>query len=126
VRLFVATLLVVLAAGVAVAAPATAAPRLTAAPSTVRFGQALTIRGTGWPVIEFCRRTVRLSLKSAQNAFVIKRVRVRRSGRFTTSWVPRRSRVGAGSWRLVARMRCESGEDGSTVFVRRVVPVRIV
>jgi hypothetical protein len=25
--------------------------------------------------------------------------------------------IGRGDWRLVARMRCESGEDGSTFFV---------
>jgi hypothetical protein len=124
VRCALATALVVLAA-VAAAAPASAAPRLTATPSTVRFGHTLTIRGTGWPVIEFCRRRVRLSLQSDQNAFRIATVDVRTSGRFVRRWVPRRSRVGAGTWRLVARMRCESGEDGSPVWVRRQVRVRI-
>ena len=33
--------------------------------------------------------------------------------------------VGAGDWRLVARLRCESGDDGSAVFVRRSKRIRI-
>ena len=66
-------------------------------------------------MIEFCSRTVRLSLRSDQNAFRIGTVRVRDSGRFRFEWVPRRAKVGAGRWRLVARMRCESGKDGSPV-----------
>ena len=33
--------------------------------------------------------------------------------------------IGAGRWRVVARMRCESGKDGSVVPVRRSAPLRI-
>jgi hypothetical protein len=109
----------------AAAAPAAAAPHLAAAPNPVNFGQVLTIEGKGWPVIEFCQRRVRLSLVSAQNSFVIGTVRIRDSGRFTRHWTPRRSKVGAGRWKLVARLRCESGEDGSPVFTRRSLRLRI-
>jgi len=35
------------------------------------------------------------------------------------------SGVGTGDWRLVARLRCESGDDGSAVFVRRSKRIRI-
>lgn len=106
-------------------APAAAAPRLSAQPNPVRFGHQLTIRGQGWPVIEFCRRHVRLSLRSDQNAVVIATARIGDDGRFVKRWTPRRSAVGAGRWRLVARLRCESGKDGSTIFTRRSVGVRI-
>jgi hypothetical protein len=109
----------------AAAAPAAAGPRLSAAPVPVRLGEVLTVKGRGWPVIEFCSRRVRLSLRSDQNAFRIGTLRVRDSGRFTFRFTPRRSAVGPGAWTLVARMRCESGEDGSPVPVRRSVAVRI-
>jgi hypothetical protein len=113
---------------VAVTAPggeAVASQRVTARPNPVDFGETLVIRGKGWPVIEFCSRTVRLSLRSAQNAFRIGRTRTRPSGRFRFDWIPRRSEVGAGRWRLVARVRCESGRDGSPVIVRASTPLRI-
>ena len=106
-------------------APAASGPHLSAKPNPVDFGQTLTIRGRGWPVIEFCKRRVRLTLKSAQNAFVIGRPTIKENGRFVFKYVPRRSKVGAGRWKLAARLRCESGEDGSTNFVRRSVNIRI-
>ncbi len=81
--------------------------------------------GRGWPVIEFCSRTVRLSLRSGQNAFRIGTDRVGLRGRFRFRWVPRRSEVGRGDWTLVARMRCESGKDGSPVPVRATTPIHI-
>jgi hypothetical protein len=115
----------VLSPAATASAPAAAGPRLSAAPNPVRLGETLTVRGRGWPVIEFCSRRVRLSLRSDQNAFRIGSVRVRASGRFTFRWVPRRGEVGPGRWRLVARMRCESGDDGSPVPVRRSVALRI-
>jgi hypothetical protein len=105
--------------------PAAAKPRVTAKPNPVAFGETLTVRGRGWPVIEFCSRTVRLSLRSDQNAFRIGRDRVGARGRFRFTWVPRRSEVGRGDWTLVARMRCESGKDGSPVPVRATTPLRI-
>jgi 5-hydroxyisourate hydrolase-like protein (transthyretin family) len=76
-------------------------------------------------VIEFCSRKVRLSLTTSQQAFKIATVRTRDDGRFTFSYVPRKSKVGAGLWRLRARMRCESGKDGSTIFRRASVRFRI-
>ena len=119
-----------LAAAAALAALAPAAPAapkrsVSAAPYPVHFGQTLVVKGRGWPVIEFCSRTVRLSLRSDQNAFRIGTVRVGDRGRFQFSWVPRRARVGAGRWTLVARMRCESGKDGTAVPRRASVVVRI-
>lgn len=111
-----------------VAAPVTAAQareRVTASPNPVQLGQTLTIRGAGWPVIEFCQRTIRLTLRSSQNAVPIGTARIRRSGRFVRRWTPRAARVGPGAWRVVARLRCESGDDGSPVIVRRSVALRI-
>jgi hypothetical protein len=83
------------------------------------------IKGRAWPVIDFCRRRVRLSLRTAQNEFVIGFTRIRDSGRFRREWVPNESEIGAGRWRLVARLRCESGEDGSPNFIRRSLRLRI-
>ncbi|HEY1276665.1 MAG TPA: hypothetical protein VGF25_17270 [Thermoleophilaceae bacterium] len=123
-RLMVLGLLLA-AAPLATAAAAEARQSVSAAPNPVRFGHTLTIRGKGWPVIEFCSRTVRLSLRSDQNVFRVGSVRTRTNGRFRFEWVPRRSQVGAGRWRLVARMRCESGEDGSPVIMRASTSVRI-
>jgi hypothetical protein len=68
---------------------------------------------------------VRLSLRSDQNAFRIGRDRVGPRGRFRFEWVPRRSEVGGGRWTLVARMRCESGDDGSPNPVRATTRVLI-
>jgi hypothetical protein len=107
------------------AAASQSGPTLTAAPNPVNFGQTVVIKGRRWPVIEFCSRTVRLSLRSAQNAFPLGTKRVRLNGRFRFEWVPRRAKVGPGRWRVVARMRCESGKDGSLVPVRRSAPLRI-
>lgn len=107
------------------AAPAAAKQSIAASPNPVEFGQTLAVTGKGWPVIEFCSRTVRLSLRSDQNAFRIGLVRVGDHGRFRFEWVPRRTKVGPGRWQLVARMRCESGKDGSVVWARASVSLRI-
>jgi hypothetical protein len=107
------------------AAPAAAKESVAASPNPVHFGEKLAVTGKGWPVIEFCSRTVRLSLRSGQNAFRIGTARVGDRGRFRFSWVPRRAKVGAGRWQLVARMRCESGKDGSPVPRRASVAIRI-
>ncbi len=114
---------VALAGGLATPAGAAAAPRVTATPNPVPFGTALIVKGRGWPVIEFCSRTVRLSLRSDQNAFRIGTDRVGTRGRFRFTWVPRRDEVGRGDWTLVARMRCESGEDGSPNPMRATAPI---
>jgi hypothetical protein len=107
------------------AAPAAAKQSITASPNPVEFAQTLVVTGKGWPVIEFCSRTVRLSLRSDQNAFRIGLVRVSDRGRFRFEWIPRRAKVGPGRWQLVARMRCESGKDGSVVWTRASVVLRI-
>jgi hypothetical protein len=108
-------------------APAVAAakPRVSAAPNPVRVNDTQTIKGRNWPVIEFCRRRVRLTLKSAQNAVRIGFAHVTTNGRFTRTWTPAARNVGPGQWRIVARMRCESGQDGSAVFQRASVNIRV-
>ena len=116
---------VVLFACLATAAPAAARQSISASPNPVRFGHQLVVKGKGWPVIEFCSRTVRLSLRSDQNAFRIGKLRVGDRGRFRFEWVPHRSQVGAGRWTVVARMRCESGDDGSPVPTTATAPIRI-
>jgi hypothetical protein len=110
----------------ALAATALAAQRIAVSPASVRFNHLQTVTGTGWPVIEFCQRRVRLSLESAQNVFKIGTAEVRTNGGFSRRWRPRASRVGAGRWKLVVRMRCESGQDGSPIVVRRSKAIRIV
>jgi hypothetical protein len=110
---------VVTVGAVAAAAPvADAVQTITASPKTVKRTDVQTVRGRGWPVIEFCSRTVRASVRSAQNSVPIAQRHIGDDGRFTFRWIPKNKNVGKGSWRLVVRMRCESGKDGSTVFVR--------
>jgi hypothetical protein len=104
---------------------ADASQQIVARPSLVRFGHTLIVKGSGWPVIEFCSRKVRLSLSTSQNAVAIGTVRVKDNGRFRFKWVPRRSKVGAGDWLVVARMRCESGKDGSIHYRRANDLIRI-
>jgi hypothetical protein len=120
------SLLAVLAAGaLATPAPGAADQRVTATPNPIPFGEKLTVKGSAWPVIEFCSRTVRLSLRSDQNAFRLGTARVNTQGRFRFTWTPRRSQVGGGTWTLAARMRCESGKDGSPNPMRATTPIRI-
>jgi hypothetical protein len=102
-----------------------ASQTISVSPATVRFGHEQTVKGKDWPVIEFCRRTVRLKLESPQNAFKIGTAKVKADGTFRRRWTPRRAKVGAGRWKLVVRMHCESGKDGSTVTVKRSRSIRI-
>ncbi len=76
-------------------------------------------------MIEFCSRTIRVSVRSAQNSAPIAQRRVSDTGRFRFRWVPQNKNIGPGRWRLVARMRCESGQGRSRVFVRASTPIRI-
>ena len=117
--------LTIIAACLAAAAPAAAAPRISVAPDPVDRDQTQIVKGRGWPVIEFCKRRVRIRLLSDQNAVLLGFAPVRDNGHFRFEWSPDDANVGAGSWRLVARMRCESGDDGSPVFVRRSKSIRI-
>jgi hypothetical protein len=117
------------AAGLAVAvpaAPAASPPLLSVSPQTVHLDDEVTIRGREWPVIEFCSRRVRLRLESDQNAVLIGFARIRDNGRFTRRWTPESGEIGPGRWRIVARLRCESGEDGSPNFITRKRRLRIL
>ena len=105
-------------------ASAAGPPFLSASPNPVEVGETLVIRGRQWPVIEFCSRRVRLSLRSDQNEVLIGFKRIRDNGRFRRNFVM--GGVGPGRWRVVARLRCESGEDGSPNVVRRRVRIRVV
>jgi hypothetical protein len=117
-----------LAAAALLAAPATAAspPFLKVTPKRIHLGETTTIKGTQWPVIEFCKRRVRLRLESDQNAVLIGFTRVSDNGRFSRNFTPKKGKIGAGHWRVVARLRCESGEDGSPNFITRKRKLRIL
>ena len=106
-------------------AAAAQAQAISADPARVDSDQIQTVRGRNWPVIEFCSRTIRVSVRSAQNSAPIAQRRVSDTGRFRFRWVPQNKNIGPGRWRLVARMRCESGKDGSTIFVRASTLIRI-
>lgn len=99
--------------------------RISATPSTVRFGHVQTVVGHQWTVNEFCRRTVRLTLRSGTKTVDLGTARVRDSGTFTRHWTPRRGTVAAGAWQLQATLRCESGKDGSTIYARRAIPIHV-
>lgn len=109
-------------------ATATAAkgPTLKATPQNVGVKAVQTVKGTNWPVIEFCSRTVRVSVISAQNAAPIHSMRVKDDGSFRFRYVPRNKNVGKGTWKLAARMRCESGKDGSPNPVVRAVTIKVL
>ena len=112
-------------ASLTTAAAAQAAQSITADPVRVDQTAAQTVRGRGWPVIEFCSRTIRVSVRIAQNSAPIAQRHVSDSGRFSFRWVPKNKNIGPGRWRVVARMRCESGKDGSTAFVRATKLIRV-
>ena len=125
VRRIAALTAAVLAVTTAFASAAGAAQTITATPKSVDRADVQTVRGRGWPVIEFCSRTVRVSVRSAQNSAPIAQRHIRTNGRFSFRWIPQNKNIGPGRWRLVARMRCESGKDGSTVFVRASTRITI-
>jgi hypothetical protein len=116
----------VVIASLATAAGAQAAQSISADPVKVNQNAVQTVRGRNWPVIEFCSRTVRVSVRSAQNSVPIAQRHVSDSGRFRFRWTPKNKNVGPGRWRLVARMRCESGNDGSTNFVTASTLIRVL
>jgi hypothetical protein len=118
-----------LAAAALFAAPTAASaapPFLKVTPNRIHLGETTTIKGTQWPVIEFCKRRVRLRLESDQNAVVIGFTRINDNGRFSRNFTPKKGKIGAGRWRVVARLRCESGEDGSANFITRKRKLRIL
>jgi hypothetical protein len=118
-----------LAAAALLAAPTAASaapPFLKVTPNRIHLGETTTIKGTQWPVIEFCKRRVRLRLESDQNAVLIGFTRINDNGRFSRNFTPKKGTIGAGRWRVVARLRCESGEDGSANFITRKRRLRIL
>ena len=118
-----AAAIVVLAAAASVAAQTT--QTVTAAPTVVDSTAVQTVRGRNWPVFENCSRTIRAFVRSDQNSVPIAQRHIPDSGNFTFRWIPRNKNVGPGRWRLVVRMRCESGRDGSTFFVRAGTAIRV-
>ena len=118
-------LTVLVAAVLVEPAGAAAAPRISATPKMVDRNAIQTVHGLGWPVIEFCSRTIRVSVRSDQNAAPIAQRHIRADGRFTFRWIPENKNIGRGQWMLVARMRCESGNDGSTHFVRATTRITV-
>ena len=115
----------VVLASLTTAAGAQAAQSIAADPVRVDRSDVQTVRGRGWPVIEFCSRTVRVFVVSAQNSAPIAQRHVSDTGRFRFRWIADNKNGGPGRWRLVAKMRCESGNDGSTIFVRASTLIRI-
>src|SRR4051794_5787325 len=111
--------------GFAVAAPAASPPILKVTARTVHLGHTVTIKGSQWPVIEFCKRSVRLRLESAQNAVLIGFAPISDGGHFTRHFTPQQGKIGTGTWKVVARLRCESGEDGSPNFITRKRTLKI-
>src|SRR3954447_20932068 len=103
----------------AVTAPAAGPPFLKVKPRTVHLGHTVTITGSQWPVIEFCKRSVRLRLETAQNAVLIGFAHVKDDGRFTRHFTPKQGKIGTGTWKVAARLRCESGQDGSPNYITR-------
>jgi len=121
--------LVVLLAATAVALGA-APIRVNATPSTVARGQKLTLGGSGWGVIEYCKPRVTLTLRRAAPLpdLPIATAKLRtdplHSGTFSASWlVP--ATVHPGVRTIVATQRCESGKNGGAVLVRRSTRVRV-
>jgi hypothetical protein len=115
----------VIALTLALPVSAVAAQHITASPKTVKRNAIQTVRGSGWPVIEFCSRTIRVSVQSAQNSAPIAQRHIGADGRFTFRWIPKNKNIGRGDWTLVARMRCESGKDGSTHFVKATTRITV-
>jgi len=121
--------LVLLPLAALLAAPAAASaapPFLKVTPNRIHLGETTTIKGSQWPVIEFCKRRVRLRLESPQNAVLIGFTRINDNGRFSRNFTPKKNKIGAGRWKIVARLRCESGEDGSPNFITRKRKLRIL
>ena len=118
-----AAAIAVLAAAVSV--PAQTTQTVTAAPTVVDSTAVQTVRGRNWPVFESCSRTIRAFVRSDQNSAPIAQRHIRDDGTFTFRWIPQNKNVGPGRWRLVVRMRCESGRDGSTFFVRAGTAIRV-
>lgn len=108
-----------------------AAPiRVTASPPAVSRGARVTIRGSGWGVIEFCKPRVTLTLRRSVPlaplaiATVPLRTAAATSGTFATTWkVP--LTVHSGLRTIVATQRCESGKNGAVNLITRTTSLRV-
>src|SRR3954454_9701635 len=83
----------------AVTAPAAGPPFLKVKPRTVHLGHTVTITGSQWPVIEFCKRSVRLRLESAQNAVWMGFAPEKNKGLFPRHFTPKQGKIGTGTWK---------------------------
>jgi len=114
----------------AAVAPAATPISVSASPTTVSRGQKVTLRGSGWGVIEFCKPRVQLSLRRSPplRPLVIATVNLqtatKTSGTFGTSWTVPRT-VSSGLRTIVATQHCESGKNGATVLITRSTPIRV-
>jgi hypothetical protein len=103
---------------------------VTATPKAISRGQTLTLGGSGWGVIEYCKPRVTLTLKRAAplHDLAIATVNLRtdplRRGTFSASWVVPAS-VHSGRRTIVATQRCESGKNGRTILVTRSTSLRV-
>ena len=130
VRPVVAVLLASSVVALASAAHAATPISVTVSPKSVSSGHAVTIRGSGWGVIEFCKARVTLTLERSRplSALPIATGKLRTapavSGTFSASWVVPRT-VHSGLRTVVATQHCESGKNGAPVLIVRRAPVRV-
>lgn len=123
------TLVATAALAALVAAPggaqAASGPSLRATPRVVTFGDAeplpnrITVSGRRWGQTEFCspRIVVRLDGRRIRNVRTT-------NGRFTFAYtVP--EAIGDGVHVLRAVQRCESGEDGSAIWLRKAFRITV-
>jgi hypothetical protein len=117
-----AALLAALLLGPATAVDAAGGPTLRVTPRAVSAGSPVVIRGRHWPVIEFCRPRVTVTMEHR----LVGRIPPRpEDGSFVLRWTIPAS-VPAGRHTIRARQRCESGRDGQAVFVTRATSLRVV
>jgi hypothetical protein len=115
-------LLAALLLGPATAVDAAGGPTLRVTPRAASAGSPVVIRGRHWPVIEFCRPRVTVTMEHR----LVGRIRPRpEDGSFARRWTVPAS-VPAGRHTIRATQRCESGRDGHAVFVTRATSLRVV
>lgn len=108
--------------GPATAVDAAGGPTLRVTPRAGSAGSAVVIRGRHWPVIEFCRPRVTVTMEHR----LVGRIRPQpEEGSFALRWTVPAS-VPAGRHTIRATQRCESGRDGHAVFVTRATSLRVV
>ena len=101
--------------------PATQAQTISR-PARVDANEIQTVRGRNWPVIEFCSRTIRVSVRSAQNSAPIAQRRVSDTDRFRFHWVPQNKKsvpVAGAWWRGCAARAARTARRSSCGRARR-------